>query len=1071
MIYFVRGRAYSNKDQYIAELIRKSKNQVIYIVPEQWSLKSEQQMNSLGFSDEKVQVLSFKRLCNQVFVTLGGAAKKYISPAMRAALMSRAVQNVRDKLEYYNAAKCSAGFINRLIETLDEFKTNLVDIMQAYDMAKSASKYRSAKKFMDLWLIFSEYTKLLGNEYKDMSDDMVFAAKLLENSDMFSNATIVLDGFYGFTAQQKQILSLLMQKSIDCYYFFTASSNDPLFEPVNNEINKLRRLCSSLGLLSQVVRLENLTRDDDIGFLEKNFFTYQPSHFNNTPENINIYAALNLSDELAFIVGDIKRRVITEGRRYRDFAVLTNGISQSAFEAAFNRQNVPAFIDRKVSLLERPLTAFIRRAIDIVIYDFDYESVISFLKTGLTGIDFDDISLIENYTYIWNIHGARWYMDESFTQNPDGVGPLTEQGEQKLIRLNSLKERIVLPLISFKDDTKNATCRQLLSAVYKLMQDFSVKDSLQKTAQHFKESSNLRLYNEYLRIYDIFIDLLDDIFEVYADSPMTLGEFAEIMTAAARQTEVASIPSRVDEVLLADLDRTRLGGVKYLYIPAANEGSLPHSMPQDGLITEAERRLMQKAGMEISRTAEQFSKRERFLLYSALFSAQNALIFTYSRFTISGEQMLPSIYIQKLNDMFDIKELDTKSLDPHFYMSSPSLAASFIAHNDISDEKLNKLISEKSGFFFNTQPVNTDMDKLESAVIEGMYSRRLKLGYTGMTAFSECPFKYFVKYGLRANKRERVSFSYADIGSFMHYGLERLLRNYPDITQKDEQEILSIADSISEQYLNTVLFDYDKNKKRFLYLYNRMAKAFKQTAVNVVNELRVSDFKPQEFELKIENLIFDLTNGFSCQVNGVVDRVDAWQDYIKIVDYKTGGTDFDYNDIYNGLSLQLPLYALAVKSLEKYRDKHIAAMVYQRAGVPKVDFLKLKERSREEYTKAADKYYTRDGVFLLNQDVLESMENGGAGSYIPTNSKRFGERALNEKQLESLISFTKKQLVGIAEGIAFGEISPKPIKGVRDGCKYCDYQAICARTNDSENCRVYKKLKLENLFEILAKED
>ena len=75
MIYFICGRAYSYKDKYIVDLIRKGKNQVIYIVPEQWSLKSEQQMNSLGFSAEKVQVLSFKRLCNQVFVNLGGAAK------------------------------------------------------------------------------------------------------------------------------------------------------------------------------------------------------------------------------------------------------------------------------------------------------------------------------------------------------------------------------------------------------------------------------------------------------------------------------------------------------------------------------------------------------------------------------------------------------------------------------------------------------------------------------------------------------------------------------------------------------------------------------------------------------------------------------------------------------------------------------------------------------------------------------------------------------------------------------------------------------------------------------------
>lgn len=49
----------------------------------------------------------------------------------------------------------------------------------------------------------------------------------------------------------------------------------------------------------------------------------------------------------------------------------------------------------------------VRAALKIADTGFDTDSVLRALKTGLCPLEADEVSDIENYTYLWQINGAR----------------------------------------------------------------------------------------------------------------------------------------------------------------------------------------------------------------------------------------------------------------------------------------------------------------------------------------------------------------------------------------------------------------------------------------------------------------------------------------------------------------------------------------------------------------------------------------------------------------------------------------------------------------------------------------
>ena len=65
--------------------------------------------------------------------------------------------------------------------------------------------------------------------------------------------------------------------------------------------------------------------------------------------------------------------------------------------------------------------------------------------------------------------------------------------------------------------------------------------------------------------------------------------------------------------------------------------------------------------------------------------------------------------------------------------------------------------------------------KLSPAAVEALYGKKLRLSASRIDRFSTCKFAYFCQFGLKAKPYEPAQFRPPEIGTFMHYVLEKTL--------------------------------------------------------------------------------------------------------------------------------------------------------------------------------------------------------------------------------------------------------------------------------------------------------
>ena len=99
-----------------------------------------------------------------------------------------------------------------------------------------------------------------------------------------------------------------------------------------------------------------------------------------------------------------------------------------------------------------------------------------YLKTGLAGLTPYEISLLENYTFLWNLSGKKWLKE--WTANVDGfVERQTEQQEKRLEELNQLRERAVKPLVRLQKRLKDGDGLIYAKALYQFLEELDVPSS------------------------------------------------------------------------------------------------------------------------------------------------------------------------------------------------------------------------------------------------------------------------------------------------------------------------------------------------------------------------------------------------------------------------------------------------------------------------------------------------------------------------------------------------------------------------------------------------------------------
>lgn len=1079
MITWLLGRSGTGKTETLMQQLPQlavQYEQVFYLVPEQSSMGLERELGRVHLGN--VKAVSFRRLSNEIFRRFGGVAGSYMTATRQTALIYRVLQEQQANLHYYRKARPTMGFVGRLSEAFSEFSLSGLTREAVLPVVEESGRRDWQEKYHDLFLLYDAYRAALDAENRSAAEDLAAATALAAEHEFFKNSAVLIDGFFGFTGRQRELLQVIFAQSerVICTLLLDPADNSLLFYTAKKEWESLKRLAGEAE--QQTLRLEGPSyrlQYEDLQFLERHLFAAaEPAAI--TPAHLRLMTGRNIREELSMVAADIAKKVREQGLRYRDFALLAGSLEEYGpiAETVFAKYGVPLFVDRGRSSLGKPVFAFVQSALRLISPEryFRQEDLLTLLKTGLCGEDRDLISRFENYCTMWQMSGERLIRDADWTQNPKGLGKLDEEGKALLAELNALRLRLREPLLRFKERASAGTGKALAEAVYGLLTDFEVEKHITAIAEGYLAESaagenawetqqNRRLSREYLKLYSVMTDILDDIYLVFGDAPLSLYAMEELIGLCGEETALNVTPPTLDAVSMGEVAHSRLQDVHSLYVVGANQGILPMPVGDNGLIGDGERRLFVAHDLPCNATLQQNTLQGQYRLYAALFSAREELTFTHSAFSMTGEALLPSVYLEKLRRLTSLAPILRSDMDAYDFALTPEGARELIGWEPSLQEDILAELGEKP------LPPRDPDDRLPEEVVRRIFGDRLRLSYSQISLYQDCPFRYFLEKTMGIRELQPITFDAPNIGTFVHYGMERLMKalreekfNY-DLYTSDK--IQQFGAQLAEEYLQDQLKDFNRTN-RFVSLYRRMTSLFCLVAENVLGELREGRYVPYGEEVSLEGVRLPLKGGATAELIGSVDRVDTYEEdgktYLKVTDYKTGSRKFDLKGITNRDGVQLPIYLYGLAKSGRWADPIPGAACYMEAKTPVLktafDPAELEEKLRD--------FYKRNGAYNGDEAALSALDGAKGGRYfgiryLKSGGLHSGETKVYEPQMmQELVEHMECVIRETAEEILSGEAAVRPLKGAgHDACAYCTFQATCGHRAGCDPERRYSE--------------
>ena len=1088
MLQFILGKSGSGKTRFavdlISDLCKKGENKLIMLVPDQSSFETETAiLESLTARlSGKVLVFGFSRLCNYVFKKTGKIPQNVIDDGIRKIIMSKALDEVSDKLEIFNSSKTKKSVLDLMVNSLKECKTDNITPEMLEKTAEYIESDTLKMKLNETSLVLNAYEALLENTYVDPLENLNRLKDIIESERLFEGYTIVADSFYDFTYQQLEIVRLLINQCKDFYITLNIDyeyKNIDFFSITNRTRKIIKRMALQNGIeIKSPVILNEFKRSEnkDISFLEKNIFRVSNNLFNENSDNIETYIASDINDEVDFVAGKIRKLVYENSFRYRDIAVICRSISDynGLLDAAFDKLEIPYFMSTPKDVFTKPVIRFISGAIETVLSGFDRDSLLSMLKTGLVDISDTELSDFENYIYVWNIDRSDF--KKEFKNNPSGFESFKESDKKKLEQIENTRKFVIEPLIALSDKCKDADGLTITKAVYDFAESFDIEKSIDRLYDKLESDGLIFEAEEEVRVYNLMIESLENLVAAIGDNKLTLKKYKDYFDYKLSDIKLSDIPRYQDQVSVGVADIARLNDAKVVFVIGAIDGAFPAIHKTAGVFSENERRILIENNIPLTDSPEEYACREKYLIYCALTSTENKLfVSTYSS-DFSGNIYEPSVIFTEIDRLFPSRSHSVfsngkgKDLIYTKRQAFEYTAKNFIDNSDI--------INSLKTYFKSDEEYKKAYEKLENTVkrksflikdkdvAEELFGKNMKISASRIEKYNLCPFQYFCNYGLKAAERKPASIDAIQFGNIVHYFLEKFLikNNKSVLNTITDTEIKNDIDSILFEYAEETFGGLDDKSDSFKVLFERLKINIFTLVKELIRQLMYSDFIPVDFELKIGDdgavpaYKIDIDDERSVSVIGYIDRVDTLnknddEKYIRIVDYKTGNKVFKLYEILYGINLQMLLYlkCVAENGEDYFKAKLIpSGVLYMPSAAKDIDGDKYNDG--EKVLSQLDSNFKMNGLILNDEKVLNHMDR--LGKFIKMSKKledgKYSDTLASSEQFKLIFNHIDDVVRNMGKELLNGNINASPIKGVADGCAYCPYNSVCLHTYDDD---------------------
>ena len=608
-LQLIFGGSGSGKSDYVYEkILKQSKEEpdkLFYVlVPEQFTMQTQRELvrRQENHGIMNVDVVSFPRLAYRVFDELGMGDISILEETGKNLLLRKVAQEQQENLVLLKNGMKRTGYITEVKSIISELTQYRIEPWQLDILIEDEEQSPLFRyKIQDIQTMYQGFVDYLEGKFITAEELLEVLAHVAGRSRILAHSVIVLDGFTGFTPVQYYLLETLLKITDEIFVTVTLDEreNPYHYSGIQDLFYMSKKTVETLLAIARKNSIEvkdpywvhhsNKSRFKNspvLLWLEQNLFRAKPEiyhkelHTENrgdivdsnvqTPDvscqDILLYSLQNPRQELNFVAKEIKKLVREKQYRYKDIAIVCGDVEMygNYAQEIFDTYEIPLFLDMRKDIVFHPMTEFLKQSLLMLEQDFSYETVLGYLRCGLSGISIEDVDLLENYLLAENIRGfLKWqkkWVRRGCVQNQEELDRINMLREQFVEQFEPLRE--AFSVITVKEDTKTKkqhhTVLQESKALYQLICRLDIEAQLNEYVESFTQEGENALAKEYSQIYKIVMDLLDKMVELLGEEQMSVREYRQILEAGMEASAVGIIPPGYDRVVFGDIERSSL---------------------------------------------------------------------------------------------------------------------------------------------------------------------------------------------------------------------------------------------------------------------------------------------------------------------------------------------------------------------------------------------------------------------------------------------------------------------------------------------------------------------------------
>lgn len=765
------------------------------------------------------------------------------------------------------------------------------------------------------------------------------------------------------------------------------------------------------------------------------------------------------------------------------------------------------------------------------------------LKHGIRGQGDWQTTNQDKINQLWQAH------DDNPRHQQDPASAVNVLNRQLLLVKDYVRTTII-PLFDRLSAATNG--RDLATSLFNFLAGAGVTDRLYQW-QQYQSTRNLDLAQRPQQVWDTFCQILQEYVDILGDEPWQQGEsstnldtFSELLQAGFAAAQYSQIPATLDQVVVSETGIVQSLNKKIVFMIGSTDDVMPEMQDQEGIITDQDKELiddyLDHDYQYLPADASQELANEPFVNYTGMLTGQERLVMTAPLATADDKELSPSPYLTDMAKYFHqpvsfypLATSSTGLAHAGLFLSAPQVSLQQLVqvgrlardravqthqteHLPASWQTLaNQLVKlgseagqERLSGQLNliAQGFNYDnsVDNLGQQLAEALYLRSardrheqhvLYASISQLQDFYTNQYEYFLKYGLRLQKRDQLEMSTDRVGTFFHKAMETfvnqvvaqhldlktLSQNHDQLQALITQSLATATDSQPD------LSRLAAGSAQAAFQYQQLRNIVTTMIKILCQQAQYTGLRPFKTEaqfgringpdrVSLQPLDYPLANGNRIYLRGRIDRIDRLantddnRDFLTVVDYKSGDQRFDLTSAYYGISLQLLTYLNGLQAnltqLE-VPSAQLAGALYLHLADPKFNWNRNKKKTLEELELDAHQY---KGILLDQPALLDQLDRSiqeQQSVLYPLKVTKNGAISakkdallVNYQQLSWLQDHNRQLIIDAGNQILSGKLQLNPFRLIegssrKTGLDYSDFLDIFQFDNMLDQSR-YRQL-------------